>query len=371
MHRSIPRKDVFFMNNDELTILREKIDEINLKILSLINERGLLAKQIGKIKKVQGISRFDPVRERRMLDKLIEHNQGPFEDSTIEHIFKEIFKAALELQEEDHKNALLVSRKNKKENTIVSIKGESIGDGKPHFIFGPCSVESYEQTEKVAKAVKEKGLTLLRGGAFKPRTSPYDFQGLGFEGLKILRDIADKYDLAVVSEIVHPAHIEEALDYVDVIQIGARNMQNFELLKAAGSVKKPVLLKRGLAATIDEFLNAAEYIISQGNEQIILCERGIRTFERATRNTLDISAVPILKKETHLPVIVDVTHSTGRRDLLLPAAKAALAIGADGIMAEVHPDPSTALSDARQQMDLQQFEQFMEEIEKFLQNYHC
>jgi len=357
------------MNSEELDVLRKQVDEINEKILHLISERGRLVQKIGKLKHAQGINRFDPERERVMLDRLLSLNKGPFKDATIEHIFKEIFKAALELQESDQKSEMLFSRKNRKENTVVSVKGETFGDGKPHFIFGPCSVESYEQTEAVAKAVKEKGLKLFRGGAFKPRTSPYDFQGLGFEGLKILREIADKYDLAVVSEIVNPAHMEEALEYVDVIQIGARNMQNFELLKEAGRVRKPVLLKRGLAATIEEFLYAAEYILSQGNSQIILCERGIRTFERATRNTLDISAVPVLKQETHLPVIVDVTHSTGRRDLLIPVAKAALAIGADGVMAEVHPNPSVALSDARQQMDLDQFSVFMEEMEKFTKNY--
>lgn len=209
----------------------------------------------------------------------------------------------------------------------------------------------------------------MRGGAYKPRTSPYDFQGLGVEGLKILKRVADEFDLAVISEIVTPADIETALDYIDVIQIGARNMQNFELLKAAGQVNKPVLLKRGLAATIEEFIHAAEYIMSQGNGQIILCERGIRTYEKATRNTLDISAVPILKKETHLPVFVDVTHSTGRRDLLLPCAKAALAIGADGVMAEVHPDPAVALSDSAQQMDINQFNEFMEELKSFQKQF--
>ena len=187
-------------------------------------------------------------------------------------------------------------------------------------------------------------------------------KGLGVEGLKILKRVATEFDMAVISEIVNPADLEMACDYIDVIQIGARNMQNFELLKAAGSVKKPVLLKRGIAATIEEFINAAEYIMAQGNGQIILCERGIRTYERATRNTLDISAVPILKQETHLPVLVDVTHSTGRRDLLLPCAKAAIAIGADGVMAEVHPDPAVALSDQKQQMDLNQFDKFYNEL---------
>lgn len=239
-----------------------------------------------------------------------------------------------------------------------------VGNGIPSFVFGPCAVESYEQTAAVAEVIKAKGLKLMRGGAFKPRTSPYDFQGLGLEGLQILKRVADEYGLAVISEIVSANDIEAAIDHIDVIQIGARNMQNFDLLKAAGAVNKPVLLKRGLAATIEEFIHAAEYIMSQGNGNIILCERGIRTYEKATRNTLDISAVPILKQETHLPVMVDVTHSTGRRDLLLPTAKAALAIGADGVMAEVHPDPSVALSDSAQQMDFKQFDEFYDEIKR-------
>ncbi|WLR45997.1 bifunctional 3-deoxy-7-phosphoheptulonate synthase/chorismate mutase [Halobacillus litoralis] len=352
------------MSNQNLDQLRSQLDEVNLQLLNLINKRGDLVKGIGQIKEQQGMNRFDPVRERAMLDQLSQHNNGPFEDSTIVHLFKEIFKAALELQEDDHRKALLVSRKKKPEDTVVEIKGEKVGNGAPSFIMGPCSVESYEQVSTVAKAVKDQGLKLLRGGAFKPRTSPYDFQGLGIEGLKMLKQAADEQDLAVVSEIVNPADLEEALDYLDVIQIGARNMQNFELLKAAGSVNKPVLLKRGMSATISEFINAAEYIISRGNQDIILCERGIRTYEKATRNTLDISAVPILKQETHLPVMVDVTHSTGRRDLLLPAAKAALAIGADGVMAEVHPDPAVALSDSAQQMDIPTFHSFMEELKK-------
>lgn len=342
--------------------LRNQLDNVNFDLLELINRRAELVQQIGQVKEKQSMKRFDPVRERTMLDKITTRNDGPFENATIEHIFKEIFKAGLELQEDDHRKALLVSRKKKPEDTIIDINGAKIGDGNTHYIIGPCAVESYEQVARVAESVKGKGLKLLRGGAFKPRTSPYDFQGLGVEGLKILRRVADEYDLAVVSEIVNPAHIEQAIDYVDVIQIGARNMQNFELLKAAGDVDKPVLLKRGLSATISEFINAAEYIMSRGNGNIILCERGIRTYEKATRNTLDISAVPILKQETHLPVMVDVTHSTGRRDLLLPTAKAALAIGADGIMAEVHPDPAVALSDSAQQMDIPTFDTFMKEL---------
>ncbi|MFD2926250.1 bifunctional 3-deoxy-7-phosphoheptulonate synthase/chorismate mutase [Halobacillus naozhouensis] len=353
------------MSNQQLDQLRNQLEEVNLQLLNLINKRGELVKDIGQIKEKQGMNRFDPVRERVMFDQISKHNDGPFEDSTVIHLFKEIFKAGLELQEDDHRKALLVSRKKKPEDTVIDIKGEKFGDGEHHFIMGPCAVESYEQVSTVAEAVKKQGLKLLRGGAFKPRTSPYDFQGLGIEGLKILKKAADEHDLAVVSEIVNPADIEQAVDYLDVIQIGARNMQNFELLKEAGSVNKPVLLKRGMSATISEFINAAEYIISRGNGNIILCERGIRTYEKATRNTLDISSVPILKQETHLPVMVDVTHSTGRRDLLLPAAKAALAIGADGVMAEVHPDPAVALSDSAQQMDIPTFESFMKELNNF------
>lgn len=353
------------MKQNEMDQLRDQMDEVNLELLALINKRAELVQQIGQIKHKQGVKRFDPVRERAMMNQISANNKGPFLNSTVEHIFKEIFKASLELQEDDHRKELLVSRKKKPDDTIIEVGGSRIGDGKVHFIMGPCSVESYEQVSQVAESVKRKGVKLFRGGAFKPRTSPYDFQGLGFDGLKILKQAAEEHDLAIVSEILNPNHVEEALNYVDVIQIGARNMQNFELLKAVGDVDKPVLLKRGLSATISEFINAAEYIISRGNGNIILCERGIRTYEKATRNTLDISAVPILKQETHLPVMVDVTHSTGRRDLLLPTARAAIAIGADGVMAEVHPDPAVALSDSAQQMDLDMFNHFMKELHDF------
>jgi len=351
------------LNLDEL---RSNVDGLNTKILDLINERTAIVQEIGKFKEKQGVNRYDPVREREMLNFLKDYNKGPIPTGVMEQIFKGIFMSALEIQQDGQRKALLVSRKRKAEDTIVNVNGVAIGSDKPTFIFGPCAVESYEQTLTVAKAIQAKGEKLLRGGAYKPRTSPYDFQGLGLEGLKILKRVADETGLGVISEITTPAHIEEALDYVDVIQIGARNMHNFELLKEVGSINKPVLLKRGFAATIEEFINAAEYIISQGNSQIILCERGIRTYERATRNTLDISAVPILKQETHLPVFVDVTHSTGRRDLLIPTAKAALAVGADGVMAEVHPDPAVALSDAMQQMDLNQFDEFYSSMMDYL-----
>ncbi|MFD0943196.1 bifunctional 3-deoxy-7-phosphoheptulonate synthase/chorismate mutase [Savagea faecisuis] len=357
------------MRQQDLEQLRKEVDGLNVKILDLINERTSLVKQIGKVKEKQGVNRYDPMREREMLNFLKEYNEGPLPNGILDEIFKGIFMSALEIQKDEEKNALLVSRKRKPEDTIVNVNGTKIGDGSQTFVFGPCAVESYEQVKAVAQSIKAKGLTMIRGGAYKPRTSPYDFQGLGLEGLKILRQVADEEGLQVVTEIVTPGHLEEALDYVDVVQIGARNMQNFELLKEAGMINKPVLLKRGMSATIDEFVKAAEYIIAKGNDQIILCERGIRTYERATRNTLDISAVPILKQETHLPVMVDVTHSTGRKDLLLPTAKAAIAVGADGVMAEVHPDPAVALSDAQQQMDIGEFDAFYEEIQRFMKNY--
>ncbi|MDQ0272055.1 bifunctional 3-deoxy-7-phosphoheptulonate synthase/chorismate mutase [Cytobacillus purgationiresistens] len=350
------------MNANELEQLRKRIDRINLDILELLNERAEVAQNIGWKKEELGMKAFDPIRENESLALIIENHRGPFEVSTIKFLFKEIFKASLNLQNNHQKKEMLVSRKMQPQNTIVDINGEMIGDGSQRFIMGPCAVESYDQVKSVALAMKKQGLTLLRGGAFKPRTSPYDFQGLGERGLQILRKVGDEVGMSVISEIVSSNDVEMALPYVDVIQIGARNMQNFELLKTVGKVDKPVLLKRGLSATIEEFINAAEYIMANGNNQIILCERGIRTYEKATRNTLDISAVPILKKETHLPVIVDVTHSTGRKDLLLPTAKAALAIGADAVMAEVHPDPAVALSDSAQQMNIAEFNEFIEEL---------
>ncbi len=308
---------------------------------------------------------YDPMREKEMLNKLQDLNKGPYDDNVIKQLFKEIFKASTELQKSENEKHLYVSRKLKSEDTIVTTaNGGIIGGNEKIFVFGPCSVESYDQVEQVAKNLVAKGQKFIRGGAFKPRTSPYDFQGLGEEGLKILKEINVKYDLAVISEIVNPNHFELADPYIDVFQIGAHNMQNFELLKEAGKSNKPVLLKRGLSATIEELIYAAEYIHASGNSNIIICERGIRTYEKATRNTLDISAVPILKQGTHLPVLVDVTHSTGRKDIMLPVAKAALAVGTDGVMAEVHPDPAVALSDAGQQMNLNEFDVFYEELEK-------
>ncbi|WP_436864675.1 bifunctional 3-deoxy-7-phosphoheptulonate synthase/chorismate mutase [Staphylococcus saprophyticus] len=356
---------------DKLQEYRDEIVEINEKILGLLSKRGKIAQKIGEEKRKQGTLVYDPQREKEMINQLLDQNEGPFNDNVIKQLFKEIFKASTDLQKSENEKHLYVSRKLKPEDTIVQFdNGGIIGDGKKSFVFGPCSVESQEQVDAVAANLQARGEKFIRGGAFKPRTSPYDFQGLGVEGLKILKNTKDKYGLNVVSEIVNPADFEVADQYLDVFQIGARNMQNFELLKEAGRSNKPVLLKRGLSATIEEFIFAAEYIASQGNENIILCERGIRTYEKATRNTLDISAVPILKQGTHLPVMVDVTHSTGRKDIMLPTAKAGLAVGADGIMAEVHPDPSVALSDSGQQMDFNEFDAFYKELKPLADMYN-
>ncbi|WP_454909941.1 bifunctional 3-deoxy-7-phosphoheptulonate synthase/chorismate mutase [Staphylococcus saprophyticus] len=356
---------------DKLQEYRDEIVEINEKIIGLLSKRGKIAQKIGEEKRKQGTLVYDPQREKEMINQLLDQNEGPFNDNVIKQLFKEIFKASTDLQKSENEKHLYVSRKLKPEDTIVQFdNGGIIGDGNKSFVFGPCSVESQEQVDAVAANLQARGEKFIRGGAFKPRTSPYDFQGLGVEGLKILKNTKDKYGLNVVSEIVNPADFEVADQYLDVFQIGARNMQNFELLKEAGRSNKPVLLKRGLSATIEEFIFAAEYIASQGNENIILCERGIRTYEKATRNTLDISAVPILKQGTHLPVMVDVTHSTGRKDIMLPTAKAGLAVGADGIMAEVHPDPSVALSDSGQQMDLNEFDAFYKELKPLADMYN-
>ncbi|MBI5491310.1 MAG: 3-deoxy-7-phosphoheptulonate synthase [Deltaproteobacteria bacterium] len=258
----------------------------------------------------------------------------------------------------------LVSREFRKESSVIDVEGVRIGDTAFQVIAGPCSVESKESLIDCARKVKESGARILRGGAFKPRTSPYDFQGLGVEGLKLLAEAKKATGLPIISELMDPRDTEIVCEYVDIVQIGARNMQNFRLLTEVGKSGKPVLLKRGLSATIKEFLMSAEYIAAQGNTQIILCERGIRTFETATRNTLDISAVPVLKEETHLPVFIDPSHAVGRWGLVTPLARAAVAVGADGLMIEVHPDPENALCDGAQSLKPTKFARLMDEVRK-------
>ena len=256
----------------------------------------------------------------------------------------------------------LASRAFKKENTIVKVGKATFGGKQIGMIAGPCSIESRDQIKKIAKMIKKTGTKVLRGGAYKPRTSPYAFQGLGEEGLKYLREAGDMNDMAVVSEVMDRMDIIPALKYVDMIQVGARNMQNFALLKELGKVNLPILLKRGMSATLQELLMAAEYIMAGGNHQVILCERGIRTFENYTRNTLDISAVPVLQKLTHLPVITDPSHGIGIRDKVAPMARASVAAGADGLILEVHYDPDKAFSDGAQTLYVNQYEQLVKEL---------
>lgn len=259
----------------------------------------------------------------------------------------------------------LVNKKFHPEDSVIPVGNTTIGPNTLTVMAGPCAIESREQLMETAYAVKKAGATFLRGGAYKPRTSPYSFQGLEVEGLKYMKEAREATGLNVICEVTSLHAIEAAVQYVDMLQIGARNMQNFELLKEAGKSGLPVLLKRGLSATIDEWLNAAEYIISEGNPNIVLCERGIRTFETATRNTLDISAVPVLKTKTHLPVIVDPSHATGVRAYVEPLAKAAVAVGADGLMIEVHPNPACALSDGPQSLTFDQFDKLMSDLKPY------
>jgi 3-deoxy-7-phosphoheptulonate synthase len=257
----------------------------------------------------------------------------------------------------------LASRAFRPEGTVVKLPhGVSIGGTEVIVAAGPCAVESAEQIESIAATVAKAGARILRGGAFKPRSSPYSFQGMGEEGLRLLRAAGDRYNLVVVSEVMDPSQIALMLPYVDILQVGARNMQNYHLLRALGAVSKPVLLKRGMSATIEEWLLSAEYIMSGGNYNVILCERGIRTFETYTRNTLDIAAIPVVQKLSHLPILADPSHGTGRRDKVPPMARAAVAAGADGLLLEVHNDPEHALSDGAQSLHFQQFEQLMEQL---------
>lgn len=258
----------------------------------------------------------------------------------------------------------LVSREFHPADTVVDVDGVKIGGEHLTVMAGPCAVESEDQLKEAARCVREGGAQFLRGGAFKPRTSPYDFQGLAEKGLKMLREAADENGLKVVTEIVDKDDMELIGTYADVYQVGARNMQNFQLLKALGKAKKPVMLKRGLSSTISEWLNAAEYIAAGGNENIILCERGIRTYETFTRNTLDLSAVAAVKELSHLPIIVDPSHGTGRWQMVRPMARAAIAAGADGLIIEVHPHPEVALSDGNQSLTPKNFNRLMEEVKQ-------
>lgn len=263
--------------------------------------------------------------------------------------------------------SLLVSRQFRPQGTVVRVGDLEIGNTAPVMIAGPCAVENEQQILEAAELVREQGIRLMRGGAFKPRTSPYSFRGLGQRGLELLAKARQKTGVRVVTEVLDAADVPLVAHFADVLQIGSRNMQNYKLLKAAGRSRKPILLKRGMSATLTEFLMSAEYIMAEGNDQIILCERGIRTFVDYSRNTLDLNVVPVIKQRSHLPIIVDPSHGTGRRELILPMSLAALAAGADGVMVEVHPHPEQALSDAEQALTPELFKQLVQKINNFIQ----
>ena len=285
-------------------------------------------------------------------------NQGPVDDSRL--LVMEGVKETIRVT----KPYKLVSRETHPEARVITVGDIKIGGGKPVIMAGPCAVESEEQALTIAHLVKKGGAQVFRGGAFKPRTSPYSFQGLGEEGLKILAKVRQETGLLIVTEATDHTNIELVEKYADIIQIGARNMHNYSLLRRAGHSSKPVLLKRSFAATIEELLMSAEYISSEGNNQVILCERGIRTFSDNTRNTLDLSAIPSIKEVSHLPMIIDPSHAAGRREYVIPLSKGAVAVGADGLLVEVHHDPSHALSDGMQSLYPEQFTELMEEINR-------
>ena len=350
--------------------LRDQIDPINLQILELLNKRAAIALEIGKVQQEMGTRFYDPQREAEMLTALQLANDGPFSNDTINKIFNEVFRATLNLEEQDARQTILVQRKQPDQHTLIEFSnGLRLGNDCFEIIAGPCAVESYEQMDAVGAVLAERGVKMIRGMGYKPRTSPYDFQGMGEEGLKIARQVANKYGLVVISEVLDMSLIPMMDEYVDAFWVGARNMQNSFLLRALGKQSKPVLLKRGFGATLKEFIYAAEYIMASGNQQVILMERGIRTFSEWTRNTLDISAVPLLKQETHLPVIVDISHSAGRRDIANPLGRVARVSGADGLMVEVHPNPDVAMSDAKQQLNLEQFNQLMDDVQSIGDRY--
>jgi 3-deoxy-7-phosphoheptulonate synthase / chorismate mutase len=351
------------ITESRLSALRNEIDLLNEQILSSIQKRGRVVLEIAALKRAQGIDGYDAKREEEMLQSLTSAALEPFGPAEVREIFKAIFRASLDIQDLEGRKAMRVFRKDLVPESGFLVRDVPVGGKEPVLFLGPCSVETPEQIEAIAKFVAGlPGPKILRAGAFKPRTNPYTFQGLREEGLRLLREAADRHGLAVVTEVLDTATLGVVAEHADMLQIGARNMYNTELLKAVGRAGKPVLLKRAFMATLDELLLSAEYILAGGNDRVVLCERGIRTFERSTRFTLDISAVPLLQKETSLPVIVDLSHALGRKDIMAPCARAALAVGADGLMIEIHNRPDQALSDGFQQFDLTEFAAFHESL---------
>ena len=354
-------------HSKELEELRSQMSRVNEAMMHNLNDFFQISNKIGELKDKMGIPHFGPVRESEMLKEIQKKNKGPMPQDLMKRIFKEIFKASVEEMGVGTRRRLKVNRLPDTKDLVIVVNGIEIGGEKPVLMAGPCSVEDYEQIYVTAKRMKELGINILRGGAFKPRTSPYSFQGLEEEALKMLRMVADEFNMAVITEVLDTRNVLLVVKYADILQVGSRNMFNYSLLKELGKINKPIMIKRGLMATIDEFILAAEYVYIGGNHQIILCERGIRTFETQTRNTLDISSIPILKKETPLPVIVDISHSLGRKDITKPIAHAALTAGADGLMFESHYNPVVALSDSEQQLNPEEAEGLVSYLKNFFQ----
>lgn len=317
--------------NDTL-IVKDRLTELGFKLHESKGEERHIIGAIGD----ENILRAHPVDSYKGVEEVLE----------VTHPFK------------------LASRDFKSEDTVIDVSGVKIGGENFAIMAGPCAVESREQIIETAKYVKSKGAHILRGGAFKPRTSPYSFQGLGEEGLKYMKEASEITGMPIISEIMSEDDIDLLCQYSDILQVGARNMQNFALLKKLGKINKPVFLKRGMAATVKDFLMSAEYIMAGGNHKVILCERGIRTYETATRNTLDLNIVPVVKEWSHLPIMIDPSHGTGRRTAVIPMARASMAVGADGIMIETHPNPDLALSDGPQSLTFEMFEKMMQELKE-------
>src|ERR1035438_3983743 len=374
--------------------LRVLIDDVDRRMVELLNQRTRVVEDIGRVKREAALPIYEPKREDQVFANVAQSNQGATEEQgeavislMVEVGFdvhrstgviytvlggvggKEEFDLAvfevMEGVKEAHRIVSaykLASRSFRPGGTMVKIRDLEIGGPRVVVMAGPCSVESRDQINRSADVVAAAGARVIRGGAFKPRSSPYAFQGLGEEGLRLLREAADRNGLLVVSEVMDQTQIPLVRQYADILQVGARNMQNFNLLRELGRERTPVLLKRGISATIEELLLSAEYILAGGNYDVILCERGIRTFETYTRNTMDISAIPVVKKLSHLPIVADPSNGTGRRDKVVPMARAAVAAGADGLLVEVHPDPDRALSDGAQSLRPEQFEELMRQL---------
>lgn len=324
------------------------VNPIDEAILQLLKER-------------QQATSTHPILPETELKKIVERGKElGLDTSRVMRVFRELVGNG---SKSGQARVQLASREYRIEDTVIEVRGVKFGGDNFVIIGGPCAVESHEQIDACAKHLRLSGGHALRGGCFKARTSPYSFQGLGFEGLDYLVQAGNEYNLPIITEVLAHDDVESVAQRADILQIGARNMQNFILLKAVGRVNRPVMLKRGMSSSIEELLLAAEYVLAQGNQEVILCERGIRTFETSTRNTLDLSAVPVLRSKTHLPIIVDPSHAAGRRDLVPPLAKAAKAVGAQGLMIEFHPSPEDALSDGPQALTFDQFETLLRELE--------